>query len=276
MVRRLRSGPVAAPPTGHSTPVRRGHRRQHRQLPARRAATGTSTCSTACTATSPDSGDPTRYEGVMDDVAPQDPYYWHPASGFGAPSSTYGFPTVPRPARRRPPAVPAPPGSACPGSPPTATTTASSRAPSRDSPLFAQLAVGAGQAHQPPAGRSSTAGLGAQLHVRRQKLLAQDPATVGHRCSPTAASGWSPPDARPPDRRPGHHGGRSTSRPRAPRCGHGFTAPQRPTRTALPTTPSPPATVLGVVLDTVVSAGGPDGVRRPHPARLAGAAVCSP
>ena len=42
----------------------------------------------------PDSGDPTRYEGVMDDVAP-DPYYWHPSSGFGAPSSVYGFPTVP-------------------------------------------------------------------------------------------------------------------------------------------------------------------------------------
>jgi metallophosphoesterase (TIGR03767 family) len=43
---------------------------------------------------SPDSGDPTRYEGVMDDVSP-DPYYWHPESGFGAPSSVYGFPTVP-------------------------------------------------------------------------------------------------------------------------------------------------------------------------------------
>jgi metallophosphoesterase (TIGR03767 family) len=41
----------------------------------------------------PDSGDTTRYEGVMDDVSP-DPYYWHPESGFGAPSSTYGFPTV--------------------------------------------------------------------------------------------------------------------------------------------------------------------------------------
>jgi len=42
----------------------------------------------------PDSGDLTKYEGVMDDVAP-DPYYWHPTSGFGTPSSTYGFPTVP-------------------------------------------------------------------------------------------------------------------------------------------------------------------------------------
>jgi metallophosphoesterase (TIGR03767 family) len=30
----------------------------------------------------------------MDDVAP-DPYYWHPTTGVGAPSSTYGFPTVP-------------------------------------------------------------------------------------------------------------------------------------------------------------------------------------
>lgn len=42
----------------------------------------------------PDSGDPTRYEGVMDDVAP-DPYYWHPETGFGEPSSTFGFPSVP-------------------------------------------------------------------------------------------------------------------------------------------------------------------------------------
>ena len=42
----------------------------------------------------PDSGDLTRYEGVMDDVSP-DPYYWHPESGFGLPSSQFGFPTVP-------------------------------------------------------------------------------------------------------------------------------------------------------------------------------------
>jgi metallophosphoesterase (TIGR03767 family) len=42
----------------------------------------------------PDSGDLTKYEGVMDDIAP-DPYYWHPTSGFGTPSSTYGFPTIP-------------------------------------------------------------------------------------------------------------------------------------------------------------------------------------
>ncbi len=41
----------------------------------------------------PDSGDLTKYEGVMDDVAP-DPYYWHPESGFGTPSSVFGFPTV--------------------------------------------------------------------------------------------------------------------------------------------------------------------------------------
>ncbi len=42
----------------------------------------------------PDSGDPSRYEGVMDDVAP-DPYYWHPESGSGNPTSVYGFPAVP-------------------------------------------------------------------------------------------------------------------------------------------------------------------------------------
>ena len=42
----------------------------------------------------PDSGDPNRFEGVADDVAP-DPYYWHPESGFGLPGSAYGFPTVP-------------------------------------------------------------------------------------------------------------------------------------------------------------------------------------
>ena len=42
----------------------------------------------------PDSGDPGRYEGVMDDVAP-DPYFWHPESGFGLPTAAYGFPRVP-------------------------------------------------------------------------------------------------------------------------------------------------------------------------------------
>jgi metallophosphoesterase (TIGR03767 family) len=42
----------------------------------------------------PDSGDPSRYEGVMDDLAP-DPYYWHPESGFGRPTSAFGFPAVP-------------------------------------------------------------------------------------------------------------------------------------------------------------------------------------
>jgi len=42
----------------------------------------------------PDSGDPGRYEGVLDDVAP-DPYFWHPESGFGQPTAAYGFPRVP-------------------------------------------------------------------------------------------------------------------------------------------------------------------------------------
>jgi metallophosphoesterase (TIGR03767 family) len=42
----------------------------------------------------PDSGDLTKYEGVMDDVS-TDPYHWHPSSGFGTPSAAYGFPTVP-------------------------------------------------------------------------------------------------------------------------------------------------------------------------------------
>ncbi|MGC5020243.1 TIGR03767 family metallophosphoesterase [Micromonospora sp. DT47] len=42
----------------------------------------------------PDSGDPTRYEGVADDVVP-DPYFWHPETGFGQATSVYGFPVVP-------------------------------------------------------------------------------------------------------------------------------------------------------------------------------------
>jgi metallophosphoesterase (TIGR03767 family) len=42
----------------------------------------------------PDSGDTGRYEGVMDDVVP-DPYFWHPESGFGQPTATYGFPRIP-------------------------------------------------------------------------------------------------------------------------------------------------------------------------------------
>jgi metallophosphoesterase (TIGR03767 family) len=41
----------------------------------------------------PDSGDLTRYEGVADDVAP-DPYYWHPETGFGQATSAFGFPVV--------------------------------------------------------------------------------------------------------------------------------------------------------------------------------------
>jgi metallophosphoesterase (TIGR03767 family) len=41
----------------------------------------------------PDSGNLTKFEGVADDVQP-DPYYWHPNSGFGDPATTYGFPTV--------------------------------------------------------------------------------------------------------------------------------------------------------------------------------------
>ena len=45
----------------------------------------------------PDSGDLTKFEGVMDEATPTDPsylYYWHPESGAGDPSSLYGFPTV--------------------------------------------------------------------------------------------------------------------------------------------------------------------------------------
>lgn len=42
----------------------------------------------------PDSGDPGRYEGVADDVAP-DPYYWHPETGYGQATSVHGFPVVP-------------------------------------------------------------------------------------------------------------------------------------------------------------------------------------
>jgi hypothetical protein len=42
----------------------------------------------------PDSGDPGRYEGVIDDVAP-DPYYWHPETDSGQPTSAFGLPTVP-------------------------------------------------------------------------------------------------------------------------------------------------------------------------------------
>ncbi|GID93184.1 TIGR03767 family metallophosphoesterase [Amorphoplanes digitatis] len=42
----------------------------------------------------PDSGDTGRYEGVLDDVAP-DPVYWHPESGFGVLTAEFGFPRVP-------------------------------------------------------------------------------------------------------------------------------------------------------------------------------------
>jgi hypothetical protein len=53
----------------------------------------------------PDSGDLAKYEGVMDDVAP-DPYFWHPESGFGAPSSVFRLPDGARAARCRPRTLP--------------------------------------------------------------------------------------------------------------------------------------------------------------------------
>jgi hypothetical protein len=77
----------------------------------------------------PDSGDTTRYEGVMDDVSP-DPYYWHPETGFGDPSSTYGSRRCPDCSTRRAPRSRRP-GWACPGTRRTGTTTVSCRATCR-------------------------------------------------------------------------------------------------------------------------------------------------
>ncbi len=200
----------------------------------------------------PDSGDLTRYEGVMDDVAPQDPYYWHPSSGFGAPSSTYGFPTVPGllDAARRPFDAT---GLGLPWFSAYGNHDGLVQGTVPNSPLFAQLAVGPVKLTSLPP-QILAAGLGAQLQFVLG-LLAQDPTAIalmlsdgGKRLVTPDADRWIV------DRATTVAEHFTTS---GTPVGHGFTHRNVQDGTAYYTFPA--GDVLGVVLDTVVSAGGPDG-----------------
>jgi metallophosphoesterase (TIGR03767 family) len=199
----------------------------------------------------PDSGDLTRYEGVMDDIAP-DRYYWHPSSGFGAPSSTFGFPTVPGllDAARRPfraTGLDVPWFSAygnhdglVQGTVPT-------------SPLFAQLAVGPLKLTSLPQ-QILDAGLTAQLQFV-VGLLQQVPAAVSLQLTEGGRRIVTPdPDRWIVDRATTVAEHFTTS---GSPVGHGFTHRNVADGTAYYTFDA--GHLRGIVLDTVHSAGGPNG-----------------
>ncbi len=198
-----------------------------------------------------DSGDLTRYEGVMDDVAP-DPYYWHPSSGFGTPSSLYGFPTVPGilDAARRP-------FRSCGVGLPWFSAYGNHdglvQGTVPKTPLFAQIATGPLKLTSLPP-QILAADLSTQLQFVLG-LLQQDPTAIalqlsdGGRRLVTADA-----DRRIVDRATtvAEHF-HTTGKP----VGHGFSAQNLATGTAYYTFDA--GHLLGVVLDTVVSAGGPNG-----------------
>jgi metallophosphoesterase (TIGR03767 family) len=199
----------------------------------------------------PDSGDLTRYEGVMDDVAP-DPYYWHPSSGFGLPSSVFGFPTVPGlldAARRQFRAT----GIGLPWYSAYGNHDGLVQGNVPRSALFSQLAVGSLKLTGLPP-QIMAAGLNAQLAFV-VGLLRQDPATITLELS---------------------EGGRRFVTPDADRwivdrettvaehfvttgtpVGHGFTENNVANGTAYYAFDA--GRLRGIVLDTVNSAGGPNG-----------------
>ena len=199
----------------------------------------------------PDSGDLTRYEGVMDNVS-QDPYYWHPSSGFGAPSSVYGFPAVPGlldAARRQLNAT----GIGMRWYTAYGNHDGLVQGTVPRTPLFEQLATGPLKLTSLPP-QILAAGLGAQLQFV-VGLLKQDPAAIRLELS---------------------NGGRRLVTPDADRwivdrattvaehfvttgtpAGHGFTEDNVASGTAYYTFDV--GRVRGIVLDTVNSAGGANG-----------------
>lgn len=199
----------------------------------------------------PDSGDLRRYEGVMDDVAP-DPYYWHPESGFGSPSSAFGFPTVPGlldAARRQFRAT----GIGLPWYSAYGNHDGLVQGNVPRSPLFSQLAVGPVKLTGLPS-QIMAAGVSAQIAFV-VGLLRQDPAAITRELS---------------------EGGRRLVTPDADRwivdrettvaehfvttgtpVGHGFTGQNVANGTAYYAFDV--GRLRGIVLDTVNSAGGPNG-----------------
>lgn len=199
----------------------------------------------------PDSGDPTKYEGVMDDVAP-DPYYWHPESGFGVPSSTYGFPTVPGllDAARQPFDAT---GLGVPWYSAYGNHDGLVQGNVPRSPLFQQLATGPLKLTSLPPSILSQP-LNVQVGFILQ-LLNQDPAAIGLMLAQggrrfVTADG----DRRIVDRVTTVQEHFNTS---GSPVGHGFTQSNIANQTAYYTFDA--GLIRGVVLDTVVSAGGPDG-----------------
>jgi len=199
----------------------------------------------------PDSGDLTKYEGVMDDVAP-DPYYWHPTSGFGTPSSTYGFPTVPGllDAARRPFRAT---GLGIPWFSAYGNHDGLVQGTVPNSPLFSQLAVGPLKLTTLPP-QILAADLSTQLQFVLG-LLQQDPTAValmlseGGRRIVTADA-----DRRIVDRATTVAEHFTTS---GSPVGHGFTPRNVADGTAYYTFDA--GRLRGIVLDTVNSAGGPNG-----------------
>jgi metallophosphoesterase (TIGR03767 family) len=199
----------------------------------------------------PDSGDPTRYEGVMDDVAP-DPYYWHPESGFGDPTSRFGFPAVPGLLD----AARAPFQAAGVGLPWFTAYGNHDGLVQGNVPrnaLFQQLSTGAVKPTSLPPDI-----LAAPLPTQIGFLLAllnQDPSAVNKQLTQGGHRIVTPdPDRRIVDRLTTvteHF--TTTGTP----VGHGFTATNLSNSTAYYTFDV--GRIRGIVLDTVVSAGGPDG-----------------
>ena len=211
----------------------------------------------------PDSGDLTKFEGVMDDVMPADPsypYYWHPESGVGAPSATYGFPTVRGllDAARKPFTAT---GLGMPWFTAYGNHDGLIQGNVPSSPLLAGMAVGNVKLTSLPQ-TVLDAGLLAQLTFVQQ-LLALDPATVGQMLTEGGKRLVTPDlGRRIVDRATTvqeHFNTLGTPH------GHGFTSQNVASGTAYYTFDV--GQMRGIVLDTVVSAGGPDGSL--DPAQLA-------
>src|SRR2546421_7114852 len=199
----------------------------------------------------PDSGDLRRYEGVMDDVAP-DPYYWHPETGFGQPTSVFGFPVVPGllTAARKPFRAT---GLAMPWYAAYGNHDGLVQGTVPGTPLLQQIATGPLKLTSLPPSI-----LAAPLPAQVQfilGLLQQDPAAIALELS-EGGRRFVAPDAtrRIVDRATtvAEHFV-TTGKP----VGHGFTRANVAAGTAYYTFDAGP--VRGIVLDTVNSAGGADG-----------------
>jgi metallophosphoesterase (TIGR03767 family) len=199
----------------------------------------------------PDSGDQSRFEGVMDDVAP-DPYYWHPETGFGQPSAAFGFPAVPGllDAARAPFQAT---GLALPWFTAYGNHDGLVQGSVPRTPLFESLATGPLKlTGLPPAILSQP--LAAQVGFI-VGLLRQDPTAINLELAQGAHRFVTPDPAR-------HIVDRITTvsehfATTGSPAGHGFTAQNLADQTAYYTFDV--GRVRGIVLDTVVSAGGPNG-----------------